>query len=200
MLDDDHAIEAPAIHEAVVFLQEPLPPRVHLVIAGRVHPRLPLARVRARGQLAEIRAAELRVTPDEAVAFFREVMGLAPTAVAVAALEERTEGWVAGLQLAALARQGSTDIPGFIAAFAGRRRYIVDYLADEAQASTASWECIRGPRPSPALTPSRSSNTALATTSDDRSSTCRRAPSCRLETGRCMCRRVSQSPKAAGGS
>jgi LuxR family maltose regulon positive regulatory protein len=84
VLDDYHAIEASAIHEAVVFLQEHLPPRVHLVIAGRVDPRLPRARVRARGQLAEIRAAELRVTPNEAVALFREVMGLALTAVAVA--------------------------------------------------------------------------------------------------------------------
>jgi LuxR family maltose regulon positive regulatory protein len=120
------------------------------VIAGRVDPPLPLARLRARGQLAEIRAAELRVTPDEAGAYFREVMGRALTAVPVAALEERTEDWVAGLQLAALARQGTTDIPGFIAAFAGSHRDIVDDLADEVRASTASWECRRGPRPSPA--------------------------------------------------
>jgi LuxR family maltose regulon positive regulatory protein len=127
----DDAIEASAIHEAVAFLQEQLPPRVHLVLAGRVDPPLPLARLRARGQLAEIHAAELRFTPVEAVAFFREVMGLALTAVAVATLEERTEGWVAGLQLEALARQGSTDIPGFIAACAGSHRCIVDYLADE---------------------------------------------------------------------
>ena len=84
MLDDDHASEALAVNEAVVFLQEHLPPRVHPVIAGRVDPRLPLARVRARGQLAEGRAAELRVTLDDAVAFFREVMGLALTAMAVA--------------------------------------------------------------------------------------------------------------------
>jgi LuxR family maltose regulon positive regulatory protein len=111
VLDDYHAIEAPAIHEAVVFLQEHLPPRVHLVIAGCVDPRLPFARVRARGQLAEIRAAELHVTPDEALAFFREVMSLALTAVAVAVLEERTEGWVAGLQLAALADGGPRTSP-----------------------------------------------------------------------------------------
>ena len=126
----------------------------------------------------------MRFTPDEALAFVREVMGLALTGVAVAALEERTEDWVAGLQLAALTRQGTTDIPGFIAAFAGSHRDIVDYLADEVQASTASWECRCGPRPSPALAPSRSSNTAMATTSDDRSGTSRRAPSCRLQTGR----------------
>ena len=108
-------------------------------------------------------------------------MSLALTAVAVAALAERTEGWVAGVQLAALARQGSTDIPGVIAAFAGSHRNSVDYLADEVRASTASWERICGPRPSPALTPSRSSNTTMATTSyDDRSGTGRRVPSCRL--------------------
>ena len=157
------------------------------MIAGRVDPPLPLARLRARGQLAEIRAAELRVTPDEAVAFFREVMGLALTGVAVAALEERTEDWVAGLQLAALARQGTTDIPGFIAAFAGSHRDIVDYMADEVRASTASWECLRGPRPSPVPAPLRSSNTTMETTSDDdRSGTRRKAPSCRLQAGRCL--------------
>jgi LuxR family maltose regulon positive regulatory protein len=82
--NDDHAGEAPAIHVAGAFLQEQRPPCAHLVIAGRVDSPLPLARLRARGQLAEIRAAELRVTPDEAFAFFREVMGLALTAVAVA--------------------------------------------------------------------------------------------------------------------
>jgi LuxR family maltose regulon positive regulatory protein len=131
VLDDDEAIEAPAVNEAVVFVQEHLPPCAHLVIAGRVDLPLPLARLRARKHLVAIRAAERRFTPDEAVAFFREVMGLALTATAVAALEERTEGWVAGPQLATLALQGATDISGFIAAFADSRRYIVDYLADE---------------------------------------------------------------------
>src|SRR5207248_7982694 len=94
-------------------------------------PPLPLPRLRGRGQLAEIRAGDLRFTPDEALAFVREVMGLDLTAATVAALEERTEGWVAGLQLAALALQGTTDVPGFIAAFAGSHRYVVDYLGDE---------------------------------------------------------------------
>ena len=107
------------------------PPGLHVVIASRADPALPLARWRARGELAEIRAAELRFTPDEAAAYLNEMMGLQLTARDVAALEGRTEGWIAALQLAALSMQGRDDVAGFIAGFAGDDRYVVDYLAEE---------------------------------------------------------------------
>src|SRR5207244_6837271 len=94
-------------------------------------PVLPLARLRARGELAAIRAAELRFTPDEAAAYLNGMMGLQLTARDVAALEARTEGWIAALQLAALSMQGREDVAGFIAGFAGDDRYIVDYLMEE---------------------------------------------------------------------
>jgi LuxR family transcriptional regulator, maltose regulon positive regulatory protein len=115
----------------MAFLLEHLPPRIRLVIAGRADPALPLARLRGRGELVELRAADLRFTPDEAAAYLNEVMGLALTAEDVAALEGRTEGWIAALQLAALSMQGRDDVAGFIAGFAGDDRYIVDYLAEE---------------------------------------------------------------------
>ena len=102
-----------------------------MVIASRADPALPLARLRARGELVEIRAAELRFTPDEAAAYLNEMMGLQLTAQDVAALEGRTEGWIAALQLAALSMQGRDDVAGFIAGFAGDDRYIVDYLVEE---------------------------------------------------------------------
>jgi LuxR family maltose regulon positive regulatory protein len=102
-----------------------------VVIAGRADPALPLARWRARGELAEVRAAELRFTPEEAAAYLTEMMGLPLTARDVAALEGRTEGWIAALQLAALSMQGRQDVAGFIAGFAGDDRYVVDYLAEE---------------------------------------------------------------------
>ncbi len=131
VLDDYHVITTPAIHEALAFLLEHLPPTLHLVIASREDPPLPLARLRARGQATELRAADLRFTHDEAAAFLRDVMGLAVQAEDVAALEARTEGWVAGLQLAALALQGRADQTEFIAAFTGSNRFVVDYLAAE---------------------------------------------------------------------
>jgi LuxR family maltose regulon positive regulatory protein len=131
ILDDLHVIDAQSIHGGLDFLLDYLPPNVHLVIASRADPPLPLARMRARGELTELRAAELRFTPDEAAAFLNDVMGLAIPADDVAALETRTEGWIAGLQLAALSMQGRADVSGFIAAFAGDDRYIVDYLAEE---------------------------------------------------------------------
>src|SRR5689334_17954494 len=115
----------------MAFLLDHLPPRLHVVIASRVDPALPLARMRARGELAEIRAADLRFTADEAAAYLNEMMGLRLTAPEVAALEGRTEGWIAALQLAALSMQGRTDIGAFIAQFAGNDRYIVDYLVEE---------------------------------------------------------------------
>ena len=104
---------------------------LHVVIASRADPALPLARWRARGELVEARAAELRFTPDEAAAYLNEMMGLQLTARDVAALEGRTEGWIAALQLAALSMQGRDDVAGFIAGFAGDDRYVVDYLAEE---------------------------------------------------------------------
>src|SRR5690348_4557257 len=104
---------------------------MHLVIATREDPPLPLARLRARGQLTELRAADLRFTPAEAAEFLTQVMGLSLSAADIATLEERTEGWIAGLQLAALSMQGHQDVSGFIRAFAGDHRYIVDYLVEE---------------------------------------------------------------------
>lgn len=131
VLDDYHVIGAEAIHGALAFGIDHLPPRLHLVIATRTDPPLPLARLRARGELTELRAADLRFTPEEAAALLNEGMGLGLSAVDVAALGERTEGWAAGLQLAALSMRDRTDVQGFIRAFTGSNRYIVDYLAEE---------------------------------------------------------------------
>ena len=131
VLDDYHVIDSQPIHSAIAFLLDYLPPQMHLVIASRSDPPLPLARLRGRGELTDLRASDLRFTPDEAAVFLNEVMGLHLTAGEVEALETRTEGWVAGLQLAALSMQGREDIRGFIRAFAGDDRYIMDYLVEE---------------------------------------------------------------------
>ncbi|HEX6480539.1 MAG TPA: LuxR C-terminal-related transcriptional regulator [Ktedonobacteraceae bacterium] len=131
ILDDYHLIDAKPVDQALTYLIEHLPPQMHLVIATREDPQLPLARLRARGHLTELRAADLRFTPSEAAAFLTQVMGLGLSAADIAALEDRTEGWIAGLQLAALSMQGHQDVPGFIRAFAGDHRYIVDYLVAE---------------------------------------------------------------------
>ena len=131
MLDDYHVIDARDVQDGMAFLLEHLPPQIHLVIASRADPALPLARLRGRGELAEIRAADLRFTPGEAAAYLNGVMGLVLTAADVAALEGRTEGWIAALQLAALSMQGREDTAAFIAGFAGDDRYIVDFLAEE---------------------------------------------------------------------
>ncbi len=131
VLDDYHVIAAKAVDIALTYLVEHLPPQMHLVIATREDPDLPLARLRARGHLTELRAADLRFTASEAAAFLNQVMGLSLSAADIAALEDRTEGWIAGLQLAALSMQGHQDVPGFIRAFAGDHRYIVDYLVEE---------------------------------------------------------------------
>jgi len=131
VLDDYHAVESPEIQSGMAFLLEHLPAHVHLVIATRADPALPLARLRARGDLIEIRAVDLRFTPDEASAFLNEVMTLGLTAGDVAVLEGRTEGWIAAIQLAGLSMQGREDIAGFIERFAGDDRYIVDYLVEE---------------------------------------------------------------------
>jgi LuxR family maltose regulon positive regulatory protein len=131
VLDDYHVIDAREVQDGMAFLLDHLPPWLHVVIASRADPALPLARMRARGELAEIRAAELRFTADEAASYLNELMGLQLTAHDVAALEGRTEGWIAALQLAALSMQGRNDVAGFIAGFAGDDRYVVDYLAEE---------------------------------------------------------------------
>jgi LuxR family maltose regulon positive regulatory protein len=131
VLDDYHVIDAREVQDGMAFLLDHLPPRLHVVIASRADPALHLPRLRARGELVEIRAAELRFTPDEAAAYLNGMMGLELTARDVAALEARTEGWIAALQLAALSMQGRDDVAGFIAGFAGDDRYVVDYLVEE---------------------------------------------------------------------
>lgn len=131
VLDDYHLISARPVHDAVTFLLDHLSPQMHLVILTRADPPLPLARLRARNQLAEIRADHLRFTPDEATAFLSQVMGLELSTEDTAALATRTEGWVAGLQLAALSMQSSEDVPSFVADFTGSHRYVVDYLVEE---------------------------------------------------------------------
>jgi LuxR family transcriptional regulator, maltose regulon positive regulatory protein len=131
ILDDYHVIEAPAIHDALAFLLDHLPPRMHLVVASRAAPPLPLPRLRARGELTELRAADLRFTPDEASAFLNQVMALDLSAADTATLERRTEGWIAGLKLAALSMQGRGDVRGFVDAFSGDDRYVADYLVEE---------------------------------------------------------------------
>lgn len=131
VLDDYQLISSQAVHDEVAFLLEHLPAALHLIILTRSDPPLPLSRLRARGQTIELRAADLRFTGQEAAQFLNDVMGLHLDAGLVAALEERTEGWIAGLQLAALSMRDRNDIPGFIEGFSGTNRYILDYLLEE---------------------------------------------------------------------
>jgi LuxR family maltose regulon positive regulatory protein len=134
VLDDYHLIDSEAVHSSLEFLLEHRPPGLHLVLASRSDPPLALARLRGRGQLTELRAAELRFTADEAAALLRQgtaVSGVALPETAVAALAARTEGWAAGLQLAALSLRGQPDAAGFTAAFTGSHRYVLDFLAEK---------------------------------------------------------------------
>ncbi|MBP7693554.1 MAG: hypothetical protein KA764_16650 [Anaerolineales bacterium] len=131
VFDDYHVITTPPIHQALIFLLDHLPPHMRVLLATRADPPLPLARLRARDQLAELRADDLRFTPDEAAAFLNDVMELTLSADDIAALETRTEGWIAGLQLAALSMQGRADRPAFIRALAGSHAYIAGYLIEE---------------------------------------------------------------------
>ena len=131
VLDDYHLIDAQPVHAALTFLLDHLPVGLRLVLTSRSDPPLPLARLRARGQLAELRAGELRFTPDEAAALLREATGPGLPGAAAAALTTRTEGWAAGLQLAALSLRGQPDPAGFVATFSGSHRYILDYLTGE---------------------------------------------------------------------
>lgn len=131
VFDDYHFIENPAIDQALTFLLEHLPPNLDVIIASRVDPALPLARWRGRGQLVELRVADLRFTLDEIAAFLNGVRCLSLSDAQIAALEDRTEGWIAGLQLAALSMQGHADTSGFIRAFTGSNRFVLGYLAEE---------------------------------------------------------------------
>jgi LuxR family maltose regulon positive regulatory protein len=131
VLDDYHVIEARPIDHILAFLLEHLPPQVHLVIATREDPHLPLARLRARGQLTEVRAVDLRFTPAEAADFLHQVMDLTLAPADIALLAARTEGWIAGLQLAAISLRGQQDPGSFITSFTGSHRFIMDYLVEE---------------------------------------------------------------------
>jgi len=131
VLDDYHLIDSHPIDQGLMFLIGHLPPQMHLVIATRADPRLPLARLRSEGQLTELRAADLRFTASEAASFLNQVMDLHLSADNVAALEQRTEGWIAGLQLAAISMRGHDDAAGFIASFTGNHRFVLDYLVEE---------------------------------------------------------------------
>lgn len=131
VLDDFHAIDSRPVDAAVTFLIEHAPRRLHVVITTREDPRLPLARLRAKGQLTELRASDLRFTSEEAAAFLNGSMGLTLTVSDVARLEARTEGWIAGLQLAALSLHGRDDVATFLETFTGSHRYVLDYLVEE---------------------------------------------------------------------
>jgi LuxR family maltose regulon positive regulatory protein len=130
-LDDYHVIHHTGIEPLLTFLLDHQPPNLHLIIASRSDPALPLARLRVRGQLLEVRARDLRFTEDEAAAFFTQTMGLTLRPEWVAALEQRTEGWIAGLQLAALSMQGRDDAQAFIQDFTGSQHFVLEYLVDE---------------------------------------------------------------------
>ena len=131
ILDDYHVITNTEVHEAVRFILDNIPPNMHLVLSSRADPPWPLSRMRARGEMAEIRANDLRFTIEEVTNFLNDVMGfdLSPTDIHL--LESRTEGWIAGLQMAALSMQGRSDLSGFIKALSGSHRFIMDYLVEE---------------------------------------------------------------------
>jgi LuxR family maltose regulon positive regulatory protein len=131
ILDDYHEIEAQPIHEGIAFLLDNQPRQLHLVLSTRADPPLPIARLRGRGQLTELRQTDLRFTHDEAAAFLNTCVGLNLSAKDVAALEARTEGWIAGLQMAAVSMRNQEDVARFIRAFTGSDRYILDYLVEE---------------------------------------------------------------------
>jgi LuxR family maltose regulon positive regulatory protein len=131
VLDDIHLITEPHLLDGLAFFVEHLPPPMHLVLAGRADPPWPLARLRARGEMTELRATDLRFTPQEVAAFLNEVMDLSLSAREVAALDARTEGWIAGLQMAALSMRGRDDAAAFVEAFSGSHRFVLDFLIEE---------------------------------------------------------------------
>ena len=131
VLDDYHMIESKPIDQALTFLLEHLPPNMHLVIATRADPNLPVSRLRAQDQLTELRITDLRFTPSEAAEFLNQVMGLSLSPEDITLLENRTEGWIAGLQLAAISMRGQKDHTKFIQSFTGSHHFIMDYLVEE---------------------------------------------------------------------
>src|SRR5216683_2743853 len=131
VLDDYHMIDAKPVDQALTFLLDHLPPHMHLVIATREDPPLPLARLRVRDHLTELRVTDLRFTPSEATAFLNQMMGLGLSAEDIALLSRRTEGWIAGLQLAAISLQGQQDATSFIVSFTGSHHFVLDYLVEE---------------------------------------------------------------------
>lgn len=131
ILDDYHSVDSQSVDQSLAFLIDRQPPQMHLVIATREDPSLPLARLRARGQLTELRTTDLQFTSAEATEFLNRAMGLNLSDGDIAALESRTEGWIAGLQLAAISMQGQSDPAGFIKSFTGSHRFILDYLVEE---------------------------------------------------------------------
>jgi len=131
ILDDYHLIDSQPVDQALTFLIEHQPPQMHLVITTREDPSLPLSRLRARCQCIELRTTDLRFSPAEAADFLNRVMGLNLSEETIAALEARTEGWIAGLQLAAISMQGHKDATGFIQSFTGSHRFVMDYLLEE---------------------------------------------------------------------
>ncbi len=130
-LDDYHLITTPAIHEMVFYLLDHMPAHMHIVIISRADPSLPISRLRARAELHELRQADLQFTPEEAADFFRQVMALSLEGAEVQALHARTEGWAAGLQLAALSLRSKEDASAFVRKIAISNRYILDYLMEE---------------------------------------------------------------------
>ncbi|NIS80932.1 MAG: helix-turn-helix transcriptional regulator, partial [Anaerolineales bacterium] len=130
-LDDYHEIDNQSIHESMSYLVEHMPPNMHLFIATRTDPPLPLARLRARGQMTELRAADLRFTSEEATEFLNKMMDLGLSNSQLETLENRTEGWIVGLQMAALSIQTTNDVDAFVDSFGGRTRHIFDYLIEE---------------------------------------------------------------------
>ncbi len=131
VLDDYHVVDSNTIHRGITYFLDHLPPQMHLILTSRSDPPLPLSRLRVRGQLTEIRQQDLRFTPQEALAFFHQTMGIPISDESIITLDQRTEGWVAGLQLAALSLKGRDDFEAFIRDFGGSHRYVIDYLAEE---------------------------------------------------------------------
>ena len=131
VLDDYHVIDSKTVDSVLVFLIEHIPPQMHLLITTREDPHLPLARLRARNQLTELRAVDLRFMPSEAAEFLNHIIGLNLSVDDITALDRRTEGWIAGLQLAAISMQGNPDVDGFIKSFTGSHRFVMDYLLEE---------------------------------------------------------------------
>ncbi|MGM0879660.1 MAG: LuxR C-terminal-related transcriptional regulator [Bacillota bacterium] len=131
VLDDFHVINAKPVNHAITFLLEHMPPQMHVVINSREEPNLPLARLRVRGQLTELRGTDLRFNSFEAAGFLNQVMGLNLSSEDIAALETRTEGWIAGLQLAAISMHGHKEAASFIQSFTGGHHFVLDYLVEE---------------------------------------------------------------------